>query len=302
MGRGLYVGGVATSLNDFCVHENMIGSVTLGHRITDSDLDRYDNVKLDVCGNVAFGIDNRIDLSSISSGVVGFDNSLNTALYSFVSGRGNNIKVAPTGETFQSNYIFGINNTISGDYNFINGLSNEIAGDFNMAIGVNNTVRADAMGCFLLGTGLDTSANNCVAVGHFNENVPGSTFLVGTGANDTSRVNSLTVMMSGRVGLNTDERWQVALSRIGENDTIKIEDLLKKGESLIKGARIKLATIHGVKGNEKQNVVLPLCLPKASLDAYEKDPTDEHRLMYVGATRAKESLHIIYPKRGGYQI
>ena len=99
----------------------MIGSVTLGHRITDSDLDRYDNVKLDVCGNVAFGIDNRIDLSSIASGVVGVDNSLNTALYSFVSGRGNNIKVAPTGETFQSNYIFGINNTISGDYNFING-------------------------------------------------------------------------------------------------------------------------------------------------------------------------------------
>ena len=90
--------------------------------------------------------------------------------------------------------------------------------------------------------------------------------------------------------------------RIGENDTIKIEDLLKKGESLVRGARIKLATIHGVKGNEKQNVVLPLCLPKASLDAYEKDPTDEHRLMYVGATRAKESLHIIYPKRGGYEI
>ena len=87
-------------------------------------------------------------MSSIASGVVGVDNSLNTALYSFVPGRGNNIKVAPTGETFQSNYIFGINNTISGDYNFINGLSNEIAGDFNMAIGVNNTVRADAMGFF----------------------------------------------------------------------------------------------------------------------------------------------------------
>ena len=87
------------------------------------------------------------------------------------------------------------------------------------------------------------------------------------------------------------------MSRIGENDTIKIEDLLKKGESLIKGARIKLATIHGVKGNEKQNVVLPLCLSKSSLEAYEKDSTDEHRLMYVGATRSKESLHIIYPKK-----
>ena len=109
-------------------------------------------------------------------------------------------------------------------------------------------------------------------------------------------------MLKQDFGLNTDERWQVALSRIGENDTIKIEDLIRKGESLIKGARIKLATIHGVKGNEKQNVVLPLCLSKSSLEAYEKDSTDEHRLMYVGATRSKESLHIIYPKKGGYQI
>tara|TARA_Y100000385_G_scaffold121459_1_gene126231 strand:- start:158 stop:1657 length:1500 start_codon:yes stop_codon:yes gene_type:complete len=109
-------------------------------------------------------------------------------------------------------------------------------------------------------------------------------------------------MLKKDFGLNTDERWQVALSRIGENDTIKIEDLLKKGESLLKGARIQLATIHGVKGNERQNVILPMDLTKAALDAYEKDPTDEHRLMYVGATRAKESLHIIYPKGGGYEL
>ena len=101
MGRGLYVGGVASSLNDFCVNADMIGSVTMGHR----DL-KSGNIKLDVCGNVAFGIGNRIDISSIASGVIGYDNSLNNALYSFVSGRGNNIKVAPTDETFQSNYNF----------------------------------------------------------------------------------------------------------------------------------------------------------------------------------------------------
>ncbi len=199
MGRGLYVGGVTSSLNDLCVHENLIGSVTLGH------IDYQDNIKLDVCGNVAFGINNRIDLSSIASGVVGYDNSLNSALYSFVSGKGNNIKEPQAGDTFQSNYIFGINNTISGDFNFINGVSNEIAGDFNMTLGINNTVREDAQGSILLGTGLDTSSNNCVVVGHFNEDISNATFVVGTGANDTSRVNSFTVMMNGRVGLNTVE-------------------------------------------------------------------------------------------------
>ena len=199
MGRGLYVGGVASSLNDFCVHDNLIGSVTLG-------FDNYqDNVKLDVCGNVAFGIGNRIDSDTIASGVVGYDNSLNTALYSFVSGRGNNIKVAPTDETFQSNYIFGIDNTISGDYNFINGVSNEIDGDFNIAMGINNIVRGQAEGSILLGTGLDVSVNNCVVFGHYNKDISNATFVVGTGSSDISRVNTLVVTMGGRIGLNTDE-------------------------------------------------------------------------------------------------
>jgi superfamily I DNA/RNA helicase len=103
-------------------------------------------------------------------------------------------------------------------------------------------------------------------------------------------------------GLKTEAPWQIAFSRMGTNDTKKIEMLLERGEDLKKGARIQLATIHGVKGNERQNVILPMDLTKAALDAYEKDPTDEHRLMYVGATRAKESLHIIYPKKGGYEL
>ena len=30
---------------------------------------------------------------------------------------------------------------------------------------------------------------------------------------------------------------------------------------------------------------------------YEKNPDDENRLFYVGATRTKENLHIIEPKR-----
>ena len=109
-------------------------------------------------------------------------------------------------------------------------------------------------------------------------------------------------ILKKKFGLKTEAPWQIAFSRMGTNDTKKIEMLLKKGEDLKKGARIQLATIHGVKGNERQNVILPMDLTKAALDAYEKDPTDEHRLMYVGATRAKESLHIIYPKKGGYEL
>ena len=38
--------------------------------------------------------------------------------------------------------------------------------------------------------------------------------------------------------------------------------------------------------------------------AYEKNPDDENRLFYVGATRTKEHLHIISPKQEykGYSI
>ena len=47
---------------------------------------------------------------------------------------------------------------------------------------------------------------------------------------------------------------------------------------------------------EKQNVVLLTDLTHNTNKAYEKNPDDENRLFYVGATRAKENLHVIQPK------
>jgi superfamily I DNA/RNA helicase len=106
-----------------------------------------------------------------------------------------------------------------------------------------------------------------------------------------------------KYGLNTEEPWQVAFTRMGQTDTEKIDDLLRRGENLKNGARIKLATIHGVKGNECDNVVLPLSLTATAQEAYEKNPDDTHRLMYVGSTRSKKTLHLIYPEsKGGYEI
>ena len=105
-----------------------------------------------------------------------------------------------------SYYIFGINNSISGDFNFINGVSNEIDGDFNMAMGLNNKIQNSNGGSFLLGTQLDTTENHLVAVGHFNEDVPGATFVVGTGYDDENRVNSFTVMNDNSyIGINTND-------------------------------------------------------------------------------------------------
>ena len=60
----------------------------------------------------------------------------------------------------------------------------------------------------------------------------------------------------------------------------------ENGEKLNSAPRISLSTIHGVKGGEQDNVVLT-DLSRNTQVNYEKNPDDENRLFYVGATRAK---------------
>jgi len=98
-------------------------------------------------------------------------------------------------------------------------------------------------------------------------------------------------------GLNTKKVWFEAFDDAG---TIRIEYLRKmraNGEQLNKKPRIELSTIHAAKGGECENVVLLTDLTKTTLETYQKNPDDESRLFYVGATRTKENLHIIEPKR-----
>ena len=59
--------------------------------------------------------------------------------------------------------------------------------------------------------------------------------------------------------------------------------------------RITISTIHGAKGGEADNVVL---LSDMGLNAYNAmiDNEDaEHRVWYVGVTRAKKKLYICEP-------
>ena len=71
-----------------------------------------------------------------------------------------------------------------------------------------------------------------------------------------------------------------------------------------KNPRIIMSTIHGAKGGECTNVVLLTDLTENTMKGYEKNPDDEERLFYVGATRTKETLHIVNPKDiyKGYRI
>ena len=98
-------------------------------------------------------------------------------------------------------------------------------------------------------------------------------------------------------GLKTKKVWFEAFDDAGSRRIEYLRKMRVNGEQLNKKPRIELSTIHAAKGGESQNVVLLTDLTKTTLDTYEKNPDDENRLFYVGATRTKENLHIIEPKR-----
>ena len=52
-----------------------------------------------------------------------------------------------------------------------------------------------------------------------------------------------------------------------------------------------------LKGGEATNVVLMTDLTQNTMKGYERNPDDENRLFYVGATRTKENLHIVRTKK-----
>ena len=105
-------------------------------------------------------------------------------------------------------------------------------------------------------------------------------------------------------GLNTKAVWYESFDNAPEKKVRYIRRMRENGEELNKSPRITLSTIHGVKGGEQDNVVLLTDLSNNTQRNYEKNPDDENRLFYVGATRAKDHLHIIRPKDiyKGYKI
>jgi superfamily I DNA/RNA helicase len=72
--------------------------------------------------------------------------------------------------------------------------------------------------------------------------------------------------------------------------------ILRNGGNLRKKPSIHIDSIHGVKGGEADNVVLITDMAHKTYQNYLRKEDDEHRVFYVGATRAKENLHIIFPQ------
>ena len=98
-------------------------------------------------------------------------------------------------------------------------------------------------------------------------------------------------------GLKTNAVWYEAFDNAGQTRVNYLRKMRKNGEKLNEKPRIELSTIHAAKGGEATNVVLMTDLTENTMRSYERNPDDENRLFYVGATRTKENLHIVEPKK-----
>ena len=91
-------------------------------------------------------------------------------------------------------------------------------------------------------------------------------------------------------GLRASGSWETL--KFSDDSKLYIKKLLESGDDLMKPARIKLSTIHAVKGEERDNVVLFTDIERIIYESAKRDADPEHRTFFVGITRAKEKLFI----------
>ena len=107
--------------------------------------------------------------------------------------------------------------------------------------------------------------------------------------------------------MNYNLKWFECFDNAPADDKIYIRLMLSNKEKLSDEARIKVSTIHAAKGGECENVILVLDNAKKIREATTKSiikRDEEHRVWYVGCTRAKRNLYLMRAKieRKGYQL
>lgn len=103
-------------------------------------------------------------------------------------------------------------------------------------------------------------------------------------------------VLRSEYGLLTNKIWHEAMPKIPVQEREYFISALRRGEKLLREPRIKINTIHSVKGGECENVVIIPDMATRTWQEYQQNPDDEHRVWYVAVTRAKKGLYIITPK------
>jgi superfamily I DNA/RNA helicase len=92
-----------------------------------------------------------------------------------------------------------------------------------------------------------------------------------------------------------ESTWMTALPNMAVGDREYVRALRRSGESLSKPGRVRIGTVHSVKGAEADNVALLTDVSLRVQHGARVDPDSELRVQYVGVTRAKHTLHLVQP-------
>lgn len=111
----------------------------------------------------------------------------------------------------------------------------------------------------------------------------------------------------GKVEWNANHNWFTAFKLAKDEDKEYLLHTLDNKEDLDQPARIWLSTIHAIKGGEQDNVILCLDIGDKILKSIKRSQDkqdEEHRVWYVGITRARNNLYKLKARitRKGYEL
>lgn len=94
-------------------------------------------------------------------------------------------------------------------------------------------------------------------------------------------------------GLLVQGPWFDVLTGIPTERRAYYRRLLRTHGTLKIEPQVQLETIHGAKGTEADHVAILTEQSRKTWDEAQRNTDDEHRVWYVGVTRARETLHVV---------
>ena len=144
-----------------------------------------------------------------------------------------------------------------------------------------------------------TSKGKSFTVSLYNASVNYNSWCRGVDLDEKEVKDIETYIGTSKKEWNKDVEWFDAFENAPLLEREYIKSMLDNNENLDNPARIWVSTIHAAKGGEEDNVVLCLDLGrmvKKSIKKSDDKNDEEHRVWYVGATRARNNLYKLKAK------